>query len=564
VRIDATLGELARGEAALRLRLAASAMAASAMAPSAMAPSDSTIDRARAPRFGEAESDRRRAWLVMLGSLAAWLDGCLAHGLQMSAIVKSARARVGALRFGVGVALLTLVLTSCAASSGQGRPEAATVAEVATSADAATVAEAATWRYRVRAGPEARELRVEVELPPGVPESLGVDAFADPFLDELEVDTERGWQPLRRSGRRWSTPLCRERGCSLRYRYHLGAAAEQIDRFAYAGFRAGVLMAPPSTFLLAPQNYGGGDRYRLEVVTAPGESFVSGVWRDGDGGSAYSAPASVLFQAPYSAFGRFERESIALDGGRIELAFAPGEGALGVSHAVLRRGLERAAQAVSRYYGRFPVPSATVIVLPSPGGDINGMQLGRDWVMTHELLHLGFPTLEREYLWLAEGLATYQEPLVRARAGMLGEQDLWRGYLAGFPQGLPNASDRGLDGSTRWGRVYWGGALVFLLLDVELRSRSRGRLSLDAAARAIQRAGGDTAVRWSLRETLGAGDAVLDAPSLASAYARFADAPVQVGLAPLFERLGVRAEGDRVVFDDGAELAAVRRALSAH
>lgn len=458
---------------------------------------------------------------------------------------------------------------------------------------------ARVWRYRVEASPGARELGVQVELPPGVPAQLGVDRFAHPFLDALEVQSHDGWRALPRTGERWFAPGCRERGCRLRYRYHLGEAAERIDRFAYAGYRAGSLLAPPSTFLLAPQDYSGADVYRVSVHTAPGESFVTGVWSaDGELGAA----AELLFEAPYSAFGRFERERIELGTGAIDLAIAPGDAPLGVSPGGLRSAVLDAARAVSAYYGRFPVRSVTLIVLPRAGGEISGMQLGNggasivlflgadvqdtelaaDWVLVHELLHLGFPTLDRRHLWLAEGLATYQEPLVRARAGVLSEEDVWRGYLARLPEGLPRDADVGLDGAERWGRTYWGGALVFLGLDLELRARSAGRLSLDTALRAILHAGGDTSVRWSLAQTLAVGDAALraapgaaapgaqtgaggalGATSLAAAHARFGRAPVRVDLEALYRRIGVRLDGERVVLDDAAELAAVRRSLVA-
>jgi len=523
----------------------------------------------------------------------------------------------------------------------------------------------------VRASAGARELRVEAELPAGVPEELGLDAFAHPFLSDLEVQTEHGWRAVARTGRRWVVPSCRETGCRLRYVYRLAEAARRIDRFAYAGYRAGALMAPPSTFLLAPQDYEGSDVYRFGVELPAGESFVTGVWREaasvqrpperGDGHAAalqrephtprasppgrglrartssrseqasaafaalgvstseradapararagaapelFAAPASVLFQAPYSAFGVFERERIALRDGSIQLAIAPADPAtppaadggapgaralagprrprLGVSRAGLRAAVESAAATVSSYYGRFPVSEVTVIVLPSPGGDIFGMQLGnggasivlfigdeiddehlaRDWVMTHELLHLGFPTLGRRHLWLAEGLATYQGPVARARAGLLDERQLWSSLLDGMPKGLPNPTDGGLDGSMRWGRTYWGGALFCLLLDVEIRARTDNRLSLDTAARAILTAGGDTSTRWSLEQTLATGDAALDRPSLEELYDEHSASPVNVDLDALFGRLGVRRDGDRVELDDTAELAHVRRAI---
>jgi hypothetical protein len=454
-----------------------------------------------------------------------------------------------------------------------------------------------------------------------VPEELGVDVFADPFVSDVQIATERGWQSLARTGTRWRAPRCRSEGCSLRYRYHLGEAAERINRFAYAGYRAGALLAPPSTFLLAPQDYAGSDRYRFSVAMPPGESFVTGVWRD-PSGKGHAALASVLFQAPYSGFGRFEHERLVIgaspgvgaadeaprsvrvggerthdeatrDGAEpgdghesapamIALALAPGELALRVSRDGLRRAVRQAAANVSSYYGRFPVPEVTLIVLPTPGASTAGMQLGnggativfflgagvddaalaRDWVLTHELFHLGFPTLRRRHLWLAEGLATYQGPIARARAGSIDERELWRQFLDGMPNGLPLANDGGLDGNPRWGRTYWGGALFCLLLDVELRARTDNRLSLDAAARAILRAGGDTSVRWSAARTLAAGDAALDRPSLSELYAEHATAPVPIDLAGLLRRLGVRREGQEVAFDDRAELAHVRRAIA--
>ena len=490
----------------------------------------------------------------------------------------------------IGKALVVLGLSSCAVV-GNNEP-------VAPERRSERV-----WDYRVRAGQGARELWVEAELPPGVSAGLGVDAFAHPFLSELEVASDEGWRPVAATGPRWIVPRCRERGCRLRYRYHLGQAAERIDRFAFAGYRAGVLMAPPSTFLLAPQDYAGPDLYRFRVDVAAGESFVTGVWPAARGRASspatlapredaaalavgegpFVAPARVLFQAPYSAFGRFERETLQSGESRMTLAIAPGRVPLAVSRAGLRTAIARAAAAVTRYYGRFPVPEVTLLVLPSAGADVSGMQLGnggativlfvgagvrddelsRHWVITHELLHLGFPTLARRHLWMAEGLATYQEPIARARAGLIDEQALWRSLLRGLPKGLPRAADGGLDGSASWGRTYWGGALFCLLLDVELRARTDNRLSLDSAARAILLGGGDTSVRWSAEQTLAVGDAALDQPSVSALYAEHSALPVRVDLDALFRRLGVSERGGRVVFDDGAELAHVRRAIAA-
>ncbi len=442
------------------------------------------------------------------------------------------------------------------------------------------------WSYDVIAGPGASELRVVAELPRGVPAALGVDQFASPYLDDLEIATGEGWRPLQRQGERWYAPQCRERGCKLRYRYQLGQAAEQIDRFSYAAYRGGALLAPPSTWLLHPQDYSGADTYRFAVKTEPGEAFVTGVWsarsHSGQGGSEFSAPAALLFEAPYSGFGRFRSERLAAGAGVIHLSVSLGARGLGVSDEDLRATVLRASSVVSGYFGRFPVPELSLIVLPIAGSQIFGMQLGNggasvllfigrdlratelaaDWVIVHELLHLGFPTLQRRHLWLAEGLATYQGPIARARAGLIAPAEVWRAFVAGMPNGQAEGADGGLDGTSSWGRTYWGGAAFFLLLDLQIRQRSAGRLSLDDVARAILNAGGNTGARWSVERTLSAGDSTLYEPSFSELYGEHAHGSVRVDLAALWQKLGVQRAGDDVTLDDSAEWAELRRAVT--
>ena len=472
------------------------------------------------------------------------------------------------------VLALVLVLTGCGAAT-----------ETRASGGARTQPEAAwrVWSYRVEAGPQARDLRVQAELPPGVPALLGVDHFAHPYLYDLEVSSGGSWQPVTRQGRRWHAPQCQQLGCRLRYRYDLGQAAEQIDRFGFAAFRGGALLAPPSTWLLHPQDYTGDDLYRFSVSMAPGESFTSGVRSVPGEGAAYQAPAALLFQAPYSGFGQFRHERLEVDAGVIRLSVSLAGRELQLSPAALRLALSRTARVVSDYFGRFPMPEVAVIVLPIAGSEVFGMQLGnggasillfmgrqlnaaaleRDWVMVHELFHLGFPTLKRRHLWLAEGLATYQEPIARARAGLIDAEQLWREFLFGMPKGQPGEGDTGLDGTTSWGRTYWGGGLFCLLADLAIRERSNNRLSLDDAMRGILNAGGDTSVRWTLEHTLAVADRALGRPVLSELYAEHAHSAVSVDLDALWRRLGVRAAAGRVLFDDAAEWAHLRRAITA-
>ena len=495
----------------------------------------------------------------------------LCRGLVTTVVAGSASSVSRLAARWAGAALIAGAASGC--SSGIEPPRAA-----ATSAAVPRV-----WTYEVEAGLRAEQLRVHAQLPPGVPAELGVDRFAHPFLRDLELKTTHGWRPIAPTGAEWHVPECRELGCELRYHYALAQAAAKIDRFEFAGIRGGVVLAPPSTWLIHPRDYTGADRYRFRVTTQAGLGFASGVSRSGRADGSREGPAELLFQAPYSGFATFRQEQLPVPGGVIQLSVGQSGAPLALTPEALRSALREAAALVSDYFGRFPVRDLAVIVVPSEGSEMFGMQLGnggasillfmgrgvvdvsprQDWVLVHEMFHLGFPSVIRRHVWLAEGLATYQEPLARARAGLIDEQQLWAEFSSGMPKGLPGPDDGGLDGTRSWGRTYWGGALFCLLADLAIRSESQQRLSLDDAMRGILAAGGDTAVRWTMLETLAAGDRAIRASTLQDLYREHADRAVAVDLPALFRRLGVRWEGKQVVFDDDAEWAPLRRALTA-
>ena len=162
---------------------------------------------------------------------------------------------------------------------------------------------------------------------------------------------------------------------------------------------------------------------------------------------------------------------------------------------------------------------------------------------------------------MEEGLATYVEPIARARAGELSPEKVWRDLVRGLPQGLPRQGDEGLDRTHTWGRTYWGGALFWLLADVEIRERTGNRFGLEHALRAVVAQGGSIAERWALQRALEAGDRATGTKVLQELDAKMASEAVDVDLDSLFRRLGVRLRGETVEFDDRAPLAPIRRAI---
>ncbi|HEX4462890.1 MAG TPA: hypothetical protein VIA18_33180 [Polyangia bacterium] len=430
------------------------------------------------------------------------------------------------------------------------------------------------WRYEVQADAGARTLAVDARFEAGDPTEFSVDDGAEPFVDDVNVETARGWRKIARRDDAWRIAEC-ARGCHVRYRVRLDAAATALDSDVAQHYGA-VVQAPPPTWLLHPLRATGGRRYRFVVRMPVGLAFVSGVAPDGDG---YAADVTTLGDAPYSAFGPLTLQTLNIGHDRIDLAFVPAQRK--VDDATIAAVVAHAAEAVRRYYGRLPLPRQLMLVLPGDGEGLHGhtlgnggatvelvvgdtidkAQLAHSWVPAHELIHVAFPSLPRAQLWLEEGLATYVEPLARAQLGDLDAATIWRDLVDGLPQGLPEAGDRGLDRTHTWGRTYWGGALFCLVADVEIRERTHGQHGLGDALRAIVDGGGNISVEWPLQQALAIGDAAVGVPVLTELHARLGERPGDVDLASLWRRLGVQRVGRGVKFDDSAPLASVRRAI---
>ncbi len=132
-----------------------------------------------------------------------------------------------------------------------------------------------------------------------------------------------------------------------------------------------------------------------------------------------------------------------------------------------------------------------------------------------------------------------------------------------MPYGQPAPGDRGLDRTPTWGRVYWGGALFWLTVDVELRRRSEGEVGLEDALRGILARGGNARAQWSTEKVMRVGDDATSMNVLSELYEAQALRPTRVNLDGLFRRLGVgRGEDGQVRFDDDAELAFVRSGIA--
>jgi hypothetical protein len=406
------------------------------------------------------------------------------------------------------------------------------------------------WRYEVRVS-EGLDLDVEADLGAAAG-PLRVDEDAQPFVD------------------------VRQRSGPVRYHVRLADAARALADVDVAYSAGGAVFAPPSAWLLRPADVPDGGELRFHVTTAPGVAFATGV-RPATGGppGTYGADVRALENSSFAAFGALQTER--LPGTEVDVVSTTG---LRVPRASIVKWLSAETSAVADYFGA--PERAVLFVAPGAGEVTRGKTLGDggasvllrlgtrvteanlldDWVAAHELVHVRFPALDPDHAWFAEGLATYIEPIARARAGLLTADRVWADLVENAPKGLPRAGDGGLDGTRETDRVYWGGAIYFLLADVALRERTNGRRSLDDALRAIVATGASVETHWPLARVLEEGDRATGSSVLGDLYRDVAGKAYAPDLEGLWRKLGVRRDASTVRFDATAPLAPLRAAIT--
>ena len=267
---------------------------------------------------------------------------------------------------------------------------------------------------------------------------------------------------------------------------------------------------------------------------------------------------------PYDAFDRLPKTDLEVPGGIIHVAFAPGEFTL--PNEKLLDWVRMSAKAVTAYYGRFPVNSLRLLLVPVDGARIRGGTtwgyrgaairipigrdatedvLRRDWVMVHEMVHTALPDMPDRYAWLSEGLAVYVEPVARVQAGDLTAQEIWQAMIRDMPKGLPQAGDQGLDNTGTWGRKYWGGAMFCLLADIEIRKATNNRLGLQDAMRGVIAAGGNHEQDWSIDRILATADKAVGVDVLRRLHDEMGSKPVTPDLAGAVARTRIEADWRR-------------------
>jgi hypothetical protein len=300
------------------------------------------------------------------------------------------------------------------------------------------------------------------------------------------------------------------------------------------------------------------------------------------------------------AFGRFAEERIVLPGGALRLTVLHGADA--EQRARLRAWLDHVSKAVLSAYGRLPLPEVQVLVIPvgqlgqrarSPdnaqavhfGQSIRGQgnalellvdprrpaeEFADDWTAVHELSHLMHPYLGDRGTWLAEGLATYYQNVLRARSGMLTPAQAWDRLYQGFKRGAKAQSDETLEQiasnmhrSHAYQRVYWAGAAYWLTVDRDLRRASAGKMNLETVLSRFRDCCLPAYREWKPEDFVARLDALAGSEVFAPRYREFAAMRQFPDWEKLYSDLGIGDGGEHLAFAADAKDAAIREAIMA-
>lgn len=450
---------------------------------------------------------------------------------------------------------------------------------------AAPAAAGNVHRYTVSVDPALSRMEVSACFGDAPPAALVADDDAVARLQRWRIAGGPD-QALTQEAR---LPLPQQPGVCVDYTVGLEAGRRWQDDDAPRRIGRDLLL-PVELWLWRARRLPAGTTMEIEFRLPPGIE-ASGPWPEQarePGRVHYAAGRSPREWPALLALGRFTQQDVEVAGGRLRLAVLDGSPALDPGAA--RRWIERIAGTLAAVHGRFPQPDTQVLVIPVGASSealpwaqvLRGgapsvqlfvdqtrppQQLLADWTAWHEFSHLLLPFVRRGDAWLSEGLATYYQNLLRARAGAITPEQAWQSLHRGFQRGrravqgdtLATASENMLQ-DRRFQRVYWSGAAMMLQADLRLRGAGS---SLDAALGALARCCLPSERAWSAREVVQRMEREAGTPGLWAMLAAEVDGTGFPELSGAYRTLGLEGGAHGVALQPDPAASALRAAIMA-
>jgi len=372
----------------------------------------------------------------------------------------------------------------------------------------------------------------------------------------------------------------------LNYTVDLERAASEY-RYARA-LASHNIVASPSFWLWRPELYA---RTNIQVnFQLPDGVQVSVPWQQlGDTATQFLLRKSPENASSPAVFGRFDYREIDVPGSTLRVSLIDGKTEM--DNDAIANWIRATATDVSLAYGRFPSPSPQVVVVPVPGsrGAVPFGQVIRDggetveltidpaepleeflsdWKATHEFSHLMLPYITRDHRWISEGFAQYYQNVLLTKSGAYDKEFAWQKIADGLERGRQSRpelspNEAAIDGARSGGmKVYWAGAALALIADVQLRERSGGAEGLNDVLGRFQRCCLPSREIWSGPELFAKLDTFISEPLFLPLYKRYADTAGFPDTSDVLTRLGVSISGGKVSLKRNAELRAIRDSIT--
>jgi hypothetical protein len=446
-------------------------------------------------------------------------------------------------------------------------------------------------RYTVDVGSGLAELSVEACFDGGLPARLEArDARAADALREPRLRVAGAQWPIEPRGTSLPTGHAGSPGC---VDYHVSLSGLADASWRRGGWRTHeAVLVEPDRWLWYPGGARAPGAFELRFELPPGFD-VSAPWERLGAEPIFRVRDRFPGWQARMAIGRFGVEPIELAGGHLRVAILPGDPA--PRRDELRQWIVSGAEALTAAYGHLPVPDVQVLVVPvgrggepvpwgevrRGGGDAVHLYVDQrrppeefmdDWVLVHELAHLLHPAIVSRDRWLSEGIASYYQNVLRARSGLMSAQWAWEELHAGFERGV-RGTPRGrtlaqvsetMMRDHSFMRVYWSGAAIALLADVELRRRSGATQSLDTALAALRDCCLPSDRSWSAREVMRRLDDLTGESVFMELYREHVGSDAFPDLGALYAALGIEPlSRTEIRLDPDAPQAAICEAIMA-
>jgi len=296
----------------------------------------------------------------------------------------------------------------------------------------------------------------------------------------------------------------------------------------------------------------------------------------------YELSASPESADSLMILGNFQSSSITHKNTNLRIAYLPGKT---INQSDIEKWLIKTVDNIAQVYGRFPHPSPQIIISPhgqswsrykSPvpyarvvrdSGEsvqffIDQRQslnaFNKDWTATHEFSHLMLPYIKYRNRWLSEGFASYYQNILMARGEMYSEKKAWQKLYDGFMRGKnstpelsPNSAAH--EGASANMKIYWSGAALFFVADLELRLSSNNTKSLDTTLDKLQACCLPSDRVWSGSQLMRKLDTLSETKVFSSLHKKYANSANFIDFETAFENLGISIINGRVRLSDDLE-----------